>query len=1071
MSIATMSVTLDLNTNQFSSQITYATGQVRTFNSTIGATSGGFQKMQRSSQSFIASLRDGMVILGQFRAAMHTLWAFSGQWIGQIITANAQLERLQALMMGVSSASTAAGRQLEAEQGLDYVIETAKNAPFALGELANSFVKLKSAGIDPTTGAMDALTNSVAAFGGDDQIFHRATIAIQQMAGKGVISMEELRQQLGEAVPDAMKLLARSTNMTMAELVKAISTGTVASGDALQRLFDEMNIKHAGAAKNMMNTWVGLISQLKTEWLLFASEVGGDPTDEDSMFGAAKNGLKEFLELLRSPEGREAARELGSALAEVIKTILSMTKFVIQNKDAFIQWGKIAAMAFVGFKLAPIVGQFSSLASAIAGALVQGRSLAVVAPRIGLAISALGGPIGIAVGAIAALGLAFWDHVRAAEAAQKALAKFYETVQNGTTAPAEEGLRAAEGQLERIRKEMDHIEALSQTTGRGRNAARNFAVMRGNALLRSIGWDEAEGPEALEKIRSDIASAYNVVQQSVQKGNDLLDNENTDRGLSAWIGNLGAGSQAAMDRLDIELNRVGEALGKTMTQAEASTARVAAINDAYGEIVSSLMSKREVIEDEMRRNRETLETADPQGPAIRGYAAVTRAINEAIAARDRMVQNAQQGTELLSTPKKPIDEQIKENRLQLFLAQTNAKIAELESGATGAIPSVAKFLELLDQGAYGKNPDMGIAKQIEEALTKWEELEQKAKDAKSVTDAFAALEGINARATADLQTARDGASGDVYSEMSRGIAGFERQVAALRLTFKGSNEDMEKFEATVAAIRQQIAQTDMVNFTEQLTELGARAREAVMEPAEASRMAMNRQVSQLGAQMEQILSQYEENSAERIAIEKLFYETRQSLEAEHLHSSRTAWQRWIDDYRDITDEIDGAWANALDSITDSIMNMVETGKFSFKDLASSILKEIARIMTAKVVAQFAEFMINMFSGGGGMGGTKSGVSAPQGYGSGAGMFPMGKSMPSNTALGGASAAIGKSVQETGVKNNPSNISVNIINQTKEDVAAEETGRRFNGQQMILDVVLSAASRPGKFRDGLKGAVS
>ena len=41
-----------------------------------------------------------------------------------------------------------------------------------------------------------------AQFGGDSEIpLKRAAIAIQQMSGKGVISMEELRQQLGEAVP------------------------------------------------------------------------------------------------------------------------------------------------------------------------------------------------------------------------------------------------------------------------------------------------------------------------------------------------------------------------------------------------------------------------------------------------------------------------------------------------------------------------------------------------------------------------------------------------------------------------------------------------------------------------------------------------------------------------------------------------------------------------------------------------------------------------------------------------------------------------------------------------------
>jgi hypothetical protein len=49
--------------------------------------------------------------------------------------------------------------------------------------------------------------------------------------------------------------------------------------------------------------------------------------------------------------------------------------------------------------------------------------------------------------------------------------------------------------------------------------------------------------------------------------------------------------------------------------------------------------------------------------------------------------------------------------------------------------------------------------------------------------------------------------------------------------------------------------------------------------------------------------------------------------------------------------------------------------------------------------------------------------------------------------------------------------VNVINQTGQSVQGQQQGSpRFDGQKMILDVVLTAASQPGSFRDGMKGAL-
>lgn len=51
-----------------------------------------------------------------------------------------------------------------------------------------------------------------------------------------------------------------------------------------------------------------------------------------------------------------------------------------------------------------------------------------------------------------------------------------------------------------------------------------------------------------------------------------------------------------------------------------------------------------------------------------------------------------------------------------------------------------------------------------------------------------------------------------------------------------------------------------------------------------------------------------------------------------------------------------------------------------------------------------------------------------------------------------------------------NVQVNVINQTSQAVNAQQGNARFDGKQMILDVVLSAATAPGSFRSGMKDAM-
>jgi tape measure domain-containing protein len=186
---------------------------------------------------------------------------------------------------------------------------------------------------------------------------HRAAIAIQQMAGKGVISMEELRQQLGEAVPSALKTLAASLGMTVQKLVKAISQGTVAAKPALELMLRDMEITSAGAGERIANTMFGQIAQVKTGIMQLSAQFAG-LGNQDGFFTHIVNNLKELNATLRSPEAQQAVAQLGGTIDHVAGSIASVIKFAIEWRGAFGNLAVTLAKVWLLFKAVDIGSWF-----------------------------------------------------------------------------------------------------------------------------------------------------------------------------------------------------------------------------------------------------------------------------------------------------------------------------------------------------------------------------------------------------------------------------------------------------------------------------------------------------------------------------------------------------------------------------------------------------------------------------------------------------------------------------------------------------------------------------------------
>jgi len=162
-----------------------------------------------------------------------------------------------------------------ANKKMDQLVALTTRVPYTIKGVSDAFVKLKAAGINPIVddqgnGPLKKLLDGIAAFGGDTDILNRATIAIQQMAGKGVISMEELRQQLGEAIPTAIRAMAEGMGISVSQLIRDVSRGRVEFEKGFTAMIDTLGKKYAGAGELLKTTFLGSLMQTRNEFEKFA---------------------------------------------------------------------------------------------------------------------------------------------------------------------------------------------------------------------------------------------------------------------------------------------------------------------------------------------------------------------------------------------------------------------------------------------------------------------------------------------------------------------------------------------------------------------------------------------------------------------------------------------------------------------------------------------------------------------------------------------------------------------------------------------------------------------------------
>ncbi|MBF7028936.1 peptidoglycan DD-metalloendopeptidase family protein [Staphylococcus kloosii] len=287
-----------------------------------------------------------------------------------------------------------------------------------------------------------------AAVGSNRPVNEMATI-FNRVQGQGKLMTEELNS-IEDGMPGFSNAMAEHLNVSYEAFRDMVSNGEVKTEDFLTVMDDFAG----GMAESYAESWQGMLANTKS----YIGQIGESLLS--GVFEQSKNSLKEFEDLMRSEAVQKWAEETGTKLANAFTTIGNGIKNVMnwwKGLDSSTQQTLGSLAKYAGITLVavgPLLKTFSMLGKAVGGifgpfgkflgflgkigpeAKVAGSLLGGItniAPKLGLALGVLTGPIGWIVGGIAALATGFTIAYKKSETFRNIVNGAIEAVKNAFT--------------------------------------------------------------------------------------------------------------------------------------------------------------------------------------------------------------------------------------------------------------------------------------------------------------------------------------------------------------------------------------------------------------------------------------------------------------------------------------------------------------------------------------------------------------------------------------------------------------------------------------------------------------
>ena len=235
--------------------------------------------------------------------------------VKEIVDASVKLDSLKTSFAALAGSDAGGAEQLkylrEETQRLGQDFVTAAEA------YKNLFSAGRGAGMNPDEiqQIFSSVLEAGTVLGSSQQQMQGALMALEQMISKGKVSMEELRRQLGNALPGAMQIAALAMHTTSEGLQEMLEAGldskkfVTAFANQLHYEFGDKAVSASHTLRAELARLENAVFDLKTSFL-----------DGDSGEAFADT-IKQLVDVLKSPELQSSLQGISQGLTFLLKNI------------------------------------------------------------------------------------------------------------------------------------------------------------------------------------------------------------------------------------------------------------------------------------------------------------------------------------------------------------------------------------------------------------------------------------------------------------------------------------------------------------------------------------------------------------------------------------------------------------------------------------------------------------------------------------------------------------------------------------------------------------------------------
>ena len=267
---------------QLKAEMAAISAQLANFQKNSGAPAAEVKRVTAEANAQLASLRAQIAgtlpLFGQMDGAIRAVGPAAAVLTGVTVGLASVKEGVEAVI-AATMRYQATMKQLEfalggvqaAKQEYEFLLDVTKRLGLDLNASADGFAKLAAATKgtalegQQTRVIFEGVASAAASLNLSAADTSGVMLALSQIISKGTVSMEELRGQLGERLPGAMTIAAKSLGMTTAELEKMVESG-IDSVQFMEKFGPAMVAAFGPTAQGNVNSLQGQVNLLKTEF-------------------------------------------------------------------------------------------------------------------------------------------------------------------------------------------------------------------------------------------------------------------------------------------------------------------------------------------------------------------------------------------------------------------------------------------------------------------------------------------------------------------------------------------------------------------------------------------------------------------------------------------------------------------------------------------------------------------------------------------------------------------------------------------------------------------------------------